>query len=578
MSLAVRRLAILGAFIWILVGLSRPAYGAGTYYIDCAQGNDTNSGTSTAAPWKHDPTMPGSAVGGYSHSAGDTFYFKGGVTCAVNSNWTIGTGGSSSAFDYRGATPTWGTGTTSGYVTTNGTSVYQYGDFTHTGQPFITLGGAWNGKAITINGTSYTISSCATQRVCTLTTSAGVQSAPVAYSVSGAFALPIIDYSGTSAWTSSAMTIGASFNTIDSIEFKNWSTKSPSNYGQSMFFVYGAYTVTLSNNHIHDWGTTACSGDCASDGNGDGIFGGNGASITAIGNTMHARQDSGTICQKTNGTSYCSTGNAMYGVDTVIGNYVYDVFAFMHSGSLFHDNYMAWMNSGEDSAVHENGIYTFGSFSAYNNVIHDFIGVPAIYWETYGGSSPVPTIANIYNNVIWNASQPLLAEPDRAPVGGPYNDVQNIWNNTIVAPGGNCVRTTPRGTNSGTWNLHNNHCISNQALATSFNSANSTTFNLAASNVVMTTTIAGTQGYSAAQAFAFSPTSSANMTITLPGDDLSSLCSGAQSALCWDTSYADARTPAQRSSSGWKIGAYALSGGTTTTAVNPPSGLVAIVN
>src|SRR5258707_14884487 len=117
MRLAVR-LAILGAFLWILGGFSRPAYGAGTYYIDCAQGNDSNPGTSSASPWKHDPTMPGSAVAGYAHVAGDTFYFKGGVTCAVNSNWTIGTGGFSGASAYYGGEPTRGAGLTTGRVDT----------------------------------------------------------------------------------------------------------------------------------------------------------------------------------------------------------------------------------------------------------------------------------------------------------------------------------------------------------------------------------------------------------------------------------------------------------------------------
>jgi hypothetical protein len=270
----------------------------------------------------------------------------------------------------------------------------------------------------------------------------------------------------------------------------------------------------------------------------------------------------------------------MYGVNIVANCYVYDVFAFFHGPNVVHDTYMSWMNSGEDTAVHENGIYCFGSCTGFNNVIHDFIGVQAIYWETYDGTGTVPSTVYFYNNVLWNASQPFLAEPDRAPSGGPYKDVQNIWNNTIFAPGGNCVRTTPRGTNSGTWNLHNNHCISNQSLSVSYVSANSTTFNLPASNILMATATATSGGYSATETFAFSPSTSNSPTLTVQGENLSSSCSGSAAAACWDTSYANGRAPSQRTSSGsWNVGAYAVAGGSRGgNAVNPPTALSAVVN
>lgn len=50
-----------------------------TYYIDYAGGSDSNSGLSTSSPWKHSPGMNGFS-GRYSHTAGDRFVFKGGVT------------------------------------------------------------------------------------------------------------------------------------------------------------------------------------------------------------------------------------------------------------------------------------------------------------------------------------------------------------------------------------------------------------------------------------------------------------------------------------------------------------------
>ena len=50
-----------------------------TYYIDYNAANDSANGTSKATPWKRCPGMTGFA-GSYSHSAGDIFVFKGGVT------------------------------------------------------------------------------------------------------------------------------------------------------------------------------------------------------------------------------------------------------------------------------------------------------------------------------------------------------------------------------------------------------------------------------------------------------------------------------------------------------------------
>ena len=59
-----------------------------TYYIDYVSGKDANKGTSKATPWKRCPGMKG-FTGHYSHSAGDKFIFKGGVTWPYVSGGTI---------------------------------------------------------------------------------------------------------------------------------------------------------------------------------------------------------------------------------------------------------------------------------------------------------------------------------------------------------------------------------------------------------------------------------------------------------------------------------------------------------
>lgn len=84
--------------------------GAATYYIDYDGGDDSNAGTATGTAWQRHPYMNGFS-GSYSHSAGDQFIFKGGVTwpntCFV---MNIVAGGSVGNRDYYGVDDTWYTG------------------------------------------------------------------------------------------------------------------------------------------------------------------------------------------------------------------------------------------------------------------------------------------------------------------------------------------------------------------------------------------------------------------------------------------------------------------------------------
>jgi len=59
--------------------LSCSVANATDYFIDYVGGNDANNGTSKLTPWKKCPGMQGISMT-YSHSAGDRFVFKGGVT------------------------------------------------------------------------------------------------------------------------------------------------------------------------------------------------------------------------------------------------------------------------------------------------------------------------------------------------------------------------------------------------------------------------------------------------------------------------------------------------------------------
>jgi hypothetical protein len=91
----------------VLTGFAQAAV-AGTFYIDYASGNDSNTGTNKSVPWKRCPGMPGFS-GAYSHTSGDRFIFKGGVTWAASAfpcNYTYSGSGESNR-DYIGVDKAW---------------------------------------------------------------------------------------------------------------------------------------------------------------------------------------------------------------------------------------------------------------------------------------------------------------------------------------------------------------------------------------------------------------------------------------------------------------------------------------
>lgn len=63
-----------------------------THYVDFVAGLETNSGTSSSAPWKYAPGMPGST---HTASAGNVIALKRGVRWPLTGVWTIGQSGSS---------------------------------------------------------------------------------------------------------------------------------------------------------------------------------------------------------------------------------------------------------------------------------------------------------------------------------------------------------------------------------------------------------------------------------------------------------------------------------------------------
>src|SRR5437899_3022893 len=100
-----------GALLTMLsVFVAQTTASAATHYIDFTSGFDSSSGTSKTAPWRLAPGMRG-FTGAYTHSSGDVFIFKGGVTWPASVlPLTISSSGSPGNVDTYTTDHTWFSG------------------------------------------------------------------------------------------------------------------------------------------------------------------------------------------------------------------------------------------------------------------------------------------------------------------------------------------------------------------------------------------------------------------------------------------------------------------------------------
>jgi len=75
----INRSTIVSLVAFCFLSMAVCAAQSATYYVDYQSGSDSNNGSSTSSPWKRCPGMAG-FTGSYTHSNGDIFVFKGGVT------------------------------------------------------------------------------------------------------------------------------------------------------------------------------------------------------------------------------------------------------------------------------------------------------------------------------------------------------------------------------------------------------------------------------------------------------------------------------------------------------------------
>lgn len=416
------------AFLSFALILAMPA-GAlcTTYYLDFGSGFDSNAGTSKTAPWKRAPGMAGFA-GSYSHTAGDQFIFKGGVTWDKTVfNWTISNSGSSTTPDYYGVDKTWYSGASwsqpifdgGGAVAQNNVkNIHVIGSFVtldnlkiqNLGLPYIYNGG----HAISIdNNHDVTIQHC------TITPNARIG---------------ILISDAVANTTMSNFTV--SNNDISAVSWGVAVAPSATNAVMS--------NVLITNNALHDFTSQMCGGV-----HGDGIIMYRGNYTATSGNYISSAYISGNrfygdfhvdstidscVNNNTAPSGACTATNPC-GMNSFL--YVerpHDTNTYVYNNSATYANVLGWHGTGTDPQVAMIQIreYDLGfspTFHIYNNSFQ------ADGNTRYGVVFSLVTSLELENNIISGTQFPLYPI-DLTSCNGmtaDYNDYYGFTSGTVAA-------------------------------------------------------------------------------------------------------------------------------------------------
>lgn len=487
-----------------------------------SSGSDTNTGTTESAPWAHAPGMPTCTgnCASTSPGAGDGFIFEGGDSWD-NSNftWTIGGSGTSANPLYFGVDKTW----------------YSGASWT---RPSFTVSPQGNG---------------------------------------GNQGIILLDKTHV---------------TIDGFELKHLVTASSS--FRALVYIECSSYILVENSFLHDWNTTATADDAYG-----ALFNNNYSGCTGDGDI--ASHD---IISNSEWTGIHPSGVAVREWD-VEYSVIHDVssaqlFGRSHDSLYYNVSYPS-TNDSFDATYHMNTIYLQhggdgGTYSdntmwVYNDVIYD-----VSQGETSGAIyDDNCSTSYIFNNVIWGVYNDYAINID-PELGSGSCGTYYIWNNTVEVPAANAT-PSPIGVTyrsyvkADTVTVQNNHGISSSPylVAGSGNVVTLTQTN----NLLQTSSTATADGYASSQTYAFSPTSGSSPTVGVGTNLTSSWPTGpfdGETPSANDTTYACTYTEStetincpkrmsqMRPSSGrWDVGAYEF-GSSTSSAPQPPAGLIATVN
>ncbi len=334
------------------------------------------------------------------------------------------------------------------------------------------------------------------------------------------FTRPLFDFQHTlvgPGWTAGAGVLveGCQYITFENIDLANHRTAPAINgnntWGTATICLSTVSYFTLSNCVVRDW-DMATPIVLGSSGGGGIIRVNSGDQNRVLRCTFHQKN----VAVKS-GTSIWNIGEVGY------SEICYTATAVM-SAQWVHNNYMHHLLDPTDVAAHTNVMLCPGGLRAFNNIIHDISPFAQIIFVAPGYFG-VGAQDWIYNNIVYNVSQPCIAidtDGRNAQTAGSH-----IFNNTLVGsnPIGNCIRVGHR--NNGPFPLlevRNNHFITdgNPILKDNlaFNGGIVTEF-IASGNIHHGKAQAGSFGYSAGNRYA--PASSGAPTAATLGMNLSSI-------------------------------------------------------
>jgi hypothetical protein len=526
----VARLTILLSSLWLSASAS-----ATTYYI-AANGNDSNSGTSTSTPWLHAPAMTGCTANCHTVTihAGDRFIFRGGDAWYYNG---AGTPTGLPWVIYSGSSTSWPDGTAGNL---------DYIGVDHTWYNAAVCGSSWC-RPIFSGGNP---PSASIMPSCAHSTGTFIDIASIQY-----LQVDDIEFTGgCDSFTYISYGFGGSrgdYRILSNLHFHNF-TASPATYGDAGYAMYGN---SYSNANPHD------------DLNGlvcDNWDGANNVSICFFQGITNLRNS------VIRNTYQGIVTNSALNIHDNLFEYVYSPM----SQNSAHGNMMEW-NTGYDSRSHY----------FYNNLIRH-VSDEVNLWTC---ASPGYT-DYYFNNVVWDNTGgnawdvSNITATQTGNACGSSTGVSGFISNTLVG--------ITAGAGTGSWysNLVQNHMIGSNWLANMSGPVN---------QVNGTAATATTYGYTSANNYAPTSANcngnqSASDCPVGKGANLASICSGmaaadAKAACLLDTTLGanydtvnhrvigTRRTPVARPTSGaWDAGAFQAN---TQVGAGPtaPSGLVATV-
>lgn len=260
----------ISSLVFVICLLTGSAFST-TYYVDYANGVDTNSGTSTSTPWKHAPGMLGcsNTCLSITPASGDIFYLKGNVTWPNASlGWLMSWNGTSGNPIYFGVlssyfAPMTGTVNTNGAAVTWITGVHGPGGSCNSGcNEFGDFTTAMIGQTITINGGSCTVATVTDATHLTCTATQGTQTG-VVFSIN-LWGRPVLDAGGivmgSQAGLANVMVRPyGNYLIIDNLELKGLFWTGAPGPGEAVYIEFAGGTPgkgthdEIKNVYIHGW-------------------------------------------------------------------------------------------------------------------------------------------------------------------------------------------------------------------------------------------------------------------------------------------------------------------------------------